>query len=224
MRGLPGLVMMRSVTKYGISVVTLVFRDDVDIYFARQQVLERLAEVEPEAAGGRRDRDGPDRDGDGRDLPVHARERQAGTPAGLDVAELTRLRTIQDWVVTPLLKGVPGVTEINSFGGYLQQFQVLVDPDKLLKYDLLGRGGARGDPQQQLERRRQRRRARVRAVHHPRRRPDPVGGRHPARSCSRRRAARRSTIGDVGEVRIGHADPAGRRAEERPAARWWAAS
>ena len=47
-----------------------------------------------------------------------------------------RLRTLQDWVVSPMLKGVPGVTEVNSFGGYIQQFEVLVDPDRLLKYDL----------------------------------------------------------------------------------------
>ena len=75
---------------------------------------------------------------------------------------------IQDWVVTPLLKSVPGVTEVNSFGGYLQQYQVIVDPGPAAEVRPAGRGGARGHPDEQLERRRQHRRAAVRAVHHPR--------------------------------------------------------
>ena len=138
MRGLPGLVTMRSATKYGISVVTLVFRDDVDIYFARQQVHERLSDVSRSLPGGRRERHGADRHRDGRDLPVHARARPAAARphAGDDVQRLTRLRTLQDWVVSPLLKGVAGVTEVNSFGGYIRQFELLVDPDRLLKYDV----------------------------------------------------------------------------------------
>ena len=82
MRGLPGLVMMRSVTKYGLSVVTLVFRDDVDVYFARQQVHERVVRRRADAARRGRGRDGPHRDGDGRDLPVHPREREDGPGCG----------------------------------------------------------------------------------------------------------------------------------------------
>ncbi len=135
MRGLPGLVMMRSVTKYGLSVVTLVFRDDVDIYFARQQVHERVSEIERSLPEGVDTEMGPIATAMG-EIYQYTLQSDGQNPAGLDVAELTRRRTIQDWMVTPLLKGVTGVTEINSFGGYLQQYQVLVDPDKLLKYDL----------------------------------------------------------------------------------------
>jgi cobalt-zinc-cadmium resistance protein CzcA len=149
MRGLPGLVLMRSVTKYGISVVTLVFRDDVDIYFARQLVFERLAEAKRRVPEGVDTTMGPVATAMG-EIYQYTLERRstaggaAGTVAGdttpggpaPTVDELTRQRTIQDWVVTPLLKSVQGVTEVNSFGGYLQQYQVIVDPDRLLKYEL----------------------------------------------------------------------------------------
>ncbi len=135
MRGLPGLVMMRSVTKYGISVVTLVFRDNVDVYFARQQVHERVADVERSLPDGVGTEMGPIATAMG-EIYQYTLESDQTAAAADQVTTLTRLRTIQDWMVTPLLKGVSGVTEINSFGGYLQQYQVLVDPDKLLKYDL----------------------------------------------------------------------------------------
>ncbi len=148
MRGLPGLVTMRSVTKYGISVVTLVFRDDVDVYFARQQVFQRLGEVQlPEGAEAEMGpvatamgeiyqytlEDGAA--GRGAKGGVEAASRPTGSRADRDeVARLTRLRTLQDWVVAPLLKSVAGVTEVNSFGGYIHQFEVLVRPERLLEF------------------------------------------------------------------------------------------
>ena len=132
MRGLPGLVMMRSVTKYGLSVVTLVFRDDVDVYFARQQVHERVAAIERSLPDGVETEMGPIATAMG-EIYQYTLESSETSAAPDQVAALTRLRTIQDWMVTPLLKGISGVIEINSFGGYLQQYQVLVDPDKLLK-------------------------------------------------------------------------------------------
>jgi cobalt-zinc-cadmium resistance protein CzcA len=135
MRGLPGLVMMRSVTKYGISVVTLVFRDDVDVYFARQQVHERVADVQRSLPEGIETEMGPIATAMG-EIYQYTLESDRLAAAPDQVGALTRLRTIQDWMVTPLLKSVSGVTEINSFGGYLQQYEVLVDPDTLLKYDL----------------------------------------------------------------------------------------
>jgi cobalt-zinc-cadmium resistance protein CzcA len=149
MRGLPGLVSMRSVTKYGISVVTLVFRDDVQVYFARQQVFQRLGEVRlPEGAESEM---GPVATAMGEIYQYTLETPAAGNPlreAGIDpaarltgsragpeeVARLTRLRTLQDWVVAPLLKGVAGVTEVNSFGGYIHQFEVLVRPERLLEF------------------------------------------------------------------------------------------
>src|SRR5512143_729804 len=131
MRGLPGLVMMRSVTKYGLSVVTLVFKDDVDIYFARQQVHERVSEVERTLPEGVETELGPIATAMG-EIYQYTLESDRISKDPDQVAALTRLRTIQDWLVAPLLKGVSGVTEINSFGGYIQQYQVLVDPGKLL--------------------------------------------------------------------------------------------
>jgi cobalt-zinc-cadmium resistance protein CzcA len=135
MRGLPGLAEMRSVTKYGISVVTVVFGDDIDIYFARQQVHERVADVERGLPEGVACEMGPIATAMGE---IYQYTLEGNMPSGEaeQVAYLTRLRTIQDWVVTPLLKDISGVTEVNSFGGYIQQFEVALDPEKLLKYDL----------------------------------------------------------------------------------------
>jgi cobalt-zinc-cadmium resistance protein CzcA len=135
MRGLPGLTLMRSVTKYGISVVTLVFRDDIDIYFARQLVFERMAEATKTLPEGVGTTLGPVATAMG-EIYQYTLEAPTPSPADESVEELTRRRTLQDWVVAPLLKSVPGVTEVNSFGGYIQQFQVLVDPDKLVQYDI----------------------------------------------------------------------------------------
>jgi cobalt-zinc-cadmium resistance protein CzcA len=135
MRGLPGLAEMRSVTKYGISVVTVVFHDDVDIYFARQQVHERVAEIERDLPAGVSCEMGPIATAMGEIYQYTLEGKRPSDPAQ-DVAYLTRLRTLQDWVITPLLKNVAGVTEVNSFGGYIQQFEVALDPDRLLQYDL----------------------------------------------------------------------------------------
>jgi heavy metal efflux system protein len=134
MRGLPGLVTMRSATKYGISVVTLVFRDDVNIYFARQQVFERLGDVSRKMPDGVEMEMGPIATAMG-EIYQYTLRPAAGAAAD-DIQRLTRLRSIQDWVLSPILKGIPGVTEVNSFGGYVQQFEVRVDPDRLLEYGL----------------------------------------------------------------------------------------
>ncbi len=136
MRGLPGLLTMRSVTKYGISVVTVVFYDDVDIYFARQQVHERISDVSRRLPAGVESEMGPVATAMGEIYQYTLEPLAATPPAPLDAAALTRLRSLQDWVVAPLLKGVTGVTEVNSFGGYVRQFEVLLDPARLLKYDL----------------------------------------------------------------------------------------
>ncbi len=142
MRGLPGLVTMRSATKYGIAVVTVVFRDDTDIYFARQQVHERVSDVSRSLPDGVETVMGPIATAMGEIYQYTLEPGTGKEPAAVDdrspegVRRLMRLRTLQDWVVSPMLKGVPGVTEVNSFGGYIQQFEVLVDPDRLLKYDL----------------------------------------------------------------------------------------
>lgn len=136
--GLPGLEMLRSISKFGLSQVVVTFEDGVDIYFARQLVNERLNTVE---------------------LPAEMERPQMGPVStglgevfhyilsyeGVDVSKLsadkriellTELRTIHDWVIKPQLRSVPGVAEVNSWGGYEKQYQVRLDPDRLVKHKL----------------------------------------------------------------------------------------
>ncbi len=134
MRGLPRLTQVRSVSKSGLSVVTIVFEDGVDIYFARQLVLERLIEARERVPAGTEIAMGPVSTAMGE---IYQYTLTGDRPAGMDTKEyLTQVRTVQDWILAPLLKSVPGVSEINSFGGYIKQHHVTVDPDKLLAYDL----------------------------------------------------------------------------------------
>jgi cobalt-zinc-cadmium resistance protein CzcA len=135
MRGLPGLVTMRSVTKYGLAVVTIVFQDETDIYFARQLVHERLAAIESSLPEGVKSEMGPITTAMG-EIYQYTIEGTPPTDPAENIRYLTELRSLQDWVVAPQLKSEPGVNEVNSFGGYLKEFQVIVAPDKLLKYKL----------------------------------------------------------------------------------------
>ncbi|HEX9902660.1 MAG TPA: CusA/CzcA family heavy metal efflux RND transporter, partial [Acidobacteriota bacterium] len=135
MRGLPSLVQMRSVTKFGISVVTLVFSDATDIYFARQLVFQRLEEVAASIPEGVKAEMGPVTTAMGEIYQYTLEGFQLG-PGADEVRRLTELRTLQDWVVAPLLKSIPGVSEVNSFGGYFKQYQVVADPERLQKYGL----------------------------------------------------------------------------------------
>ncbi|MBA4142041.1 MAG: efflux RND transporter permease subunit [Nitrosospira sp.] len=135
MTGLPGLVEMRSLNRSGISLITLVFTDDTDVYFARQLVMERLIGVAPNMPPGITPVLGPVSTGLGEVYQYTLDHPDDGTRP-LTVAELTERRTIQDWVVRPLLRSIPGVAEINSMGGYVKQYHVLVDPDRLRHYDL----------------------------------------------------------------------------------------
>jgi cobalt-zinc-cadmium resistance protein CzcA len=133
MRGLPNIEQMRSVTKFGLSIVTIVFKDNVDIYFARQLVFERLAEARDKVPKGVEVAMGPLGTAMG-EIYQYTLEGKMPDDPQKKLAWLTSLRTIQEWVVTPQLKSVAGVNEINSYGGYLKQYQVIVAPDKLLKY------------------------------------------------------------------------------------------
>lgn len=127
MSGLPGLTEKRSLSKFGISVVTLVFEDKMDTYFVRQLVLERLIEARENLPKGVEPMLGPVSTGLGE---IYQYTVEGG---GKDLIEL---RTLQDWVVRLLLRGVPGVTDVNAFGGYEKQYQIIVNPEKLLKYNL----------------------------------------------------------------------------------------
>jgi cobalt-zinc-cadmium resistance protein CzcA len=133
MMGIPKLTETRSLSKFGLSVITVVFEDDVDIYFARQLVLERLIEAKGKLPEGIEPVMGPISTGLG-EIYQYTLEKPDGSV--LSTEELMEFRTIQDWVVKPILKTVPGVTDVNSFGGMVKQYHVLVDPIKLRKYHL----------------------------------------------------------------------------------------
>jgi heavy metal efflux system protein len=130
MSGLPDIEEIRSVSKFGLSAVTVVFDDSVDTYFARQLVLERLSQAReqiPENIGS--PEMGPISTGLGE---IYQYELKANGNSH----DATELRTIQDWSVRRQLLGVPGVTEVNSFGGLEKQYQVRLDPAKLQAYGL----------------------------------------------------------------------------------------
>ena len=133
MRGLPDIEQMRSVTKFGLSIVTIVFKDNVDIYFARQLVFERLAEAREKVPKGVEVAMGPIGTAMG-EIYQYTLEGKMPKDPLQKISYLTNLRTIQEWIITPQLKSVAGVNEINSFGGYFKQYQVIVSPEKLVKY------------------------------------------------------------------------------------------
>ena len=135
MRGLPKVKQMRSVTKFGLSLVTIVFEDNVDIYFARQLVFQRLAEAKERVPKGVEVAMGPIATAMG-EIYQFTLEGKIPDDPQKRIEYLTDLRTVQEWVVNPLLKSVPGVNEINSFGGYFKQYQVIVYPDRLLKHSI----------------------------------------------------------------------------------------
>jgi heavy metal efflux system protein len=134
-RGLPHIVHMRSITKFGLSVVTIVFEDGVDIYFARQLVFERLEEARSKVPAGVGIIMGPITTAMG-EIYQYTLQSEVPVDSIEQTRQLTELRTLQEWVITPLLKSIPGVNEINSFGGYFKQYQVVIKPEKLLAYDL----------------------------------------------------------------------------------------
>jgi cobalt-zinc-cadmium resistance protein CzcA len=124
--GLPRLQSLRSVSKFGLSQVVVIFEDGTDIYFARQVVSERLGAVEL-PAGIARPKMGPVSTGLGEVFHYVV------TGQGDDA---TDLRTIHDWVIRPKLRTVRGTAEVNSWGGFEKQYQVRIDPDRLVKYGL----------------------------------------------------------------------------------------
>jgi len=135
MTGLPGLTEMRSLNRNGLSLITLVFTDSTDVYFARQLVMERLMEVSDKMPDGVTPVLGPVATGLGEVYQYTLDHPDDGTKQ-LSVEELKERRAIQDWVVRPLLRGIPGVAEINSQGGYVKQYQALVNPDRMNHYGL----------------------------------------------------------------------------------------
>lgn len=135
MTGLPALTEMRSLNKNGLSLITLVFTDDTDVYFARQLVMERLMEVSHNMPEGVTPILGPVSTGLG-EVYQYTLDKADDGQKDLSKEDLMRRREAQDWVVRPLLRGIQGVAEINSQGGYVKQYQVLVHPDRLHHYHI----------------------------------------------------------------------------------------
>lgn len=130
--GLAKLEYTRSISRYGLSQVTVVFEDGTDIYFARQQVAERLQQAASQLPDGLKPSLGPVATGLG-EIFMYTVEAEPG-------AEQTwtpmALRTLQDWVVRPQMRHLKGVTEVNTVGGYVRQFHITPDPRKLQAYGL----------------------------------------------------------------------------------------
>lgn len=124
--GLPDLEGVRSVSKFGLSQLVVTFEDGTDIWFARRLVGERLATVEL-PAGIDRPEMGPVATGLGEVFHYVVTS---------DNKDLTEVRTVHDWVIKPALLTVPGVAEVNSWGGYEKQYQVRIDPSRLIKYGI----------------------------------------------------------------------------------------
>lgn len=130
MAGLPRLDYTRSISRYGLSQVTVVFEDGTDIYFARQLVAERIQEAKSQLPADVEPSMGPISTGLGEIFMFTVENKPGATHSPTD------LRTVQDWIVRPQLRQVPGVTEVNTIGGYEKQFHVTPDPVKLVQFQL----------------------------------------------------------------------------------------
>ncbi|WP_041794072.1 efflux RND transporter permease subunit [Micavibrio aeruginosavorus] len=139
MAGIPGLVYTRSISRNGFAQVTVIFKDNVDLYFARAQVNERLAQAKESLPEGAEPRMGAISTGLGEIYmwTVEYEDPNAPytTPEGRvlqnEFEKAMYLRTVQDWIIRPQLKTVPGVAEVDAIGGYAQQYHVQPDPQKL---------------------------------------------------------------------------------------------
>jgi len=136
MAGLPNLEQTRSLSRYGLSQVTVIFKDGTDIYFARQLVNQRIQEARENLPAGASPTMGPISTGLG-EIYLWTVESEPGAkkPDGTPYTP-TDLREVQDWIIKPQLRQVPGVTEINSIGGFAKQYHITPDPAKLSSYGL----------------------------------------------------------------------------------------
>ncbi len=134
--GLPFLLETRSISRYGLSQVTVIFEEDTDIYFARQLINSRMQEVKEQLPAGIQPIMGPIATGLG-EIFLWSLEWEEGHARLKDPFDAAvELRTVQDWIIRPQLRTVPGVAEVNSIGGYVKQYQVAPDPEKLMAFDI----------------------------------------------------------------------------------------
>lgn len=136
MAGLPHLEQTRSLSRYGLSQITVIFEDGTDVYFARQLVNQRLQEAKDRLPAGVMPAMGPISTGLGEIYLWTVEAEEGAKKADGNAYTATDLREIQDWIIKPQLRTVRGVTEINSIGGYAKQFQVAAIPEKLASYGL----------------------------------------------------------------------------------------
>lgn len=127
----PGIIEMRSFSRFGLSLVTIVFTDETDVYWARQQVTERLSQVQIPPDAGTPEL-GPVTSGLGEIYQYVVRPK----PGFEKIYTATELRTIQDWIVRRQLLGVEGVADVSSFGGKLKQYEIAISPEKLKAQNL----------------------------------------------------------------------------------------
>ncbi len=134
--GLPTLEFTRSISRYGLSQVTVVFRDGTDIYFARQLINERIQAVRNQLPPDLVPTMGPIATGLGEIFLWTVEAEPGAVKPDRSPYSDADLRTIQDWIVRPQLRNLPGVADVNSIGGYVKQFHVTPDPQKLVAYKL----------------------------------------------------------------------------------------
>ena len=132
MLGLPRTEVVRSISKVGLSVVTVTFDDDVDLYFARAQVQQRMQDALGQLPAGAEAMLGPPATAMGEAFQYLV-ESTADAPDSVTLIELTN---VQEYIIRPLLRTIPGVADVNTWGGLEQQFDVFVDPSRLAGYDL----------------------------------------------------------------------------------------
>ncbi|MEQ3636870.1 CusA/CzcA family heavy metal efflux RND transporter [Alcanivorax sp.] len=132
--GLPNLSYTRSISRYGLSQVTVVFKEGTDIYFARNLIDERLGSIKNVLPPGLEPEMGPIATGLGEILMYTVEALPGATQADGNPLDATALREIQDWIIKPQLAQVPGVIEINTIGGYDKQYHVTPSPQKLLQF------------------------------------------------------------------------------------------
>ncbi len=134
MAGLPNLEYTRSISRYGLSQVTVIFSDDTDIYFARQLVNERLGNVRSRLPDGLESELGPIATGLGEIFMFTVDAEPGATNADGNEITPTDLRTVHDWIIRPQLLRVPGVVEVNPIGGYTREILVALNPEKMLAF------------------------------------------------------------------------------------------
>jgi cobalt-zinc-cadmium resistance protein CzcA len=136
MAGLPNLQFTRSISRYGLSQVTIIFTDDTDIYFARQLVSERLSGAKSNLPRSLEPELGPIATGLGEIFMFTVDAEPGALNADGSETTPTDLRSVHDWIIRPQLLRVPGVVEVNPIGGYKREVLVAIDPEKLLSFQV----------------------------------------------------------------------------------------